>query len=129
MCTSRARPLGLGMMAWAGREFAVAQDAQLPAERLLGDRDAELLKYPLRQIDQPPAHHAVNRWDRAALDHPRDGLALGITELRGLARRLAITKAVGAPRVEPQHPIPDDLKPNPAELRCLCVNRLADRKA
>lgn len=82
-------------MAWAGREFAVAQGAQLPAERLLGDRDAELLKDPLRQIDQPPAHHAVNRWDRAALDHPRDGLALGITELRGRKPALGFLPALG----------------------------------
>jgi hypothetical protein len=42
-------------MARAGRQLAIAHGAQLPAERLLGDRDAALLEYPLRQIDQPPA--------------------------------------------------------------------------
>jgi len=56
------------MVARSGREFAVAHSAQLPAERLLGDRDAEFLEDPLRQIDQPPAHHAMDRRDRAALD-------------------------------------------------------------
>ena len=78
------------MMTRAGRELAIAHGAQLPAERLLGDRDAELLEYPLRQIDQPPAHHAMDRRDWAALDHPRNGLALGVIELGGLARRFAV---------------------------------------
>jgi hypothetical protein len=59
----------------------------------------------------------MNRWDRSALDHPRDGLALGIVELRGLARRFAVKQAVRASRVEPQHPIADDLKSDTAELR------------
>ena len=42
------------MMTRPSREFAVAHGAQLSAERLLGDDDAELLEDPLRQIDQPP---------------------------------------------------------------------------
>src|SRR5450759_4000307 len=53
----------------------------------LGDRDTELLVYPLRKIDQPPAHDTVDRRDRAALDHPHNRLALHIIELRGLAWR------------------------------------------
>src|SRR5947207_804144 len=42
----------LSMVARSGREFAVAHGpgcAQLPAERLLGNRDAEFLEDPLRQ--------------------------------------------------------------------------------
>jgi hypothetical protein len=74
------------MVARSGREFAVAHGPQLPAERLLGNRDAELLEDPLRQIDQSPAHHAVNRRDRATLDHAGDGLALPVVELGRLAR-------------------------------------------
>jgi hypothetical protein len=35
------------------------------AERLFGDREAELLENPLRQVDQPPAHYAMDRRDRA----------------------------------------------------------------
>src|SRR5262249_31260112 len=65
----------------SGRELAVAHGAQLPAERLLGDRDAEFLEDPLRQIDQPPAHHAMDRRDRAALDHAGDGPPLKVIEL------------------------------------------------
>ena len=48
------------VMARPCEELAIAHGAQLPAERLLGDRDAELLEDPLCQIDQPPKHHAVD---------------------------------------------------------------------
>jgi hypothetical protein len=38
----------LCVMALSGGEFAVAHGPELPAERLLGDRDAEFLEDPLR---------------------------------------------------------------------------------
>jgi hypothetical protein len=78
------------VVAWPGRELAIAHGPQLPAQGLLGDGDAELLEDPLRQIDQPPAHHTVDRRDWAALDCPRNSLALGVIELGGLAGRLAV---------------------------------------
>src|SRR5580704_11155601 len=78
------------MMAGPGRDLAIAHGSQLPAQCLLGDGDAVLLEDPLRQIDQPPTHHAVDCRDRTALDHPRDGLALRIVELRGLAARRTV---------------------------------------
>ena len=83
------------MMAWPSREFAIAHSPQLPAQSLLGDGDAELLKDPLRQIDQPPAHHAVYRRYRTALDHSGDRLALAIIEFGGLAWRLSVQQPVG----------------------------------
>ena len=104
------------MMAGTGRKLAIAHGSQLPAQCLLGDGDAELLEDPLRQIDQPPAHNTMDRRDRATFDHPRDGLALGIVELWGLARRFAVKQAVRASRIEPDHPIPDDLESDTAEL-------------
>jgi hypothetical protein len=104
------------MVARSGREFAVAHGAQLPAERLLGDRDAELFEDPLCQIDQSPAHHAVNRWNRATLNHVADGLALDVVELGRLARRLAVQETVRPSLVEVQHPVPDDLKPDAANF-------------
>jgi hypothetical protein len=73
----------------------------------------------LRQIDQPQAHHAMDSGDWAALDHPRNGLAMGIIELRGLARRFAVQQAVRPPGIEPQHPISNDLKPDAAHPCCL----------
>jgi hypothetical protein len=39
----------------------------------------------LCQIDQPPAHHAMDRRNRPTLNHPGDGLALDIVELGRLA--------------------------------------------
>jgi len=60
------------MMARASRKFAIPYGAQFPAQGLLGDRHAELLEYPLTEIDKPPTHDAVNRRDRAILDHLRD---------------------------------------------------------
>src|SRR6266850_642751 len=86
------------MMAGSCRELAVAHRAKLPAQRLFGDRDVELLVDPLRQIDQPPAHYTVDRRDRAALDHPHNRLALHIIELRGLAWRFAVKQAGSTPR-------------------------------
>ena len=77
------RALGLSVVARPGREFAVAHGAQLPAERLLGNRDAEFLEDRLRQIDQPPADHAVHCRNWATLDDADDGLALDVVELDG----------------------------------------------
>ena len=110
------RALSLSMVTWSGRQFAVAHGAQLSAERLLGYGDAKFLENPLRQIDQPPAHHAVNRRDRATLNHLRDNSALGIIELRGLAWRFAVKQPVRTACIEPQHPVPNDLKPDAADL-------------
>ena len=57
------RALGLRVVARTGREFAIAHLAQFPAQSLHSDGEAELLKHPLRQIDQPPARDG----SRAAL--------------------------------------------------------------
>ena len=54
------RARGLRVMARPCGELAIAHGAQLPAQRLLGDRDAELLEDRLCQIDEPPTHHAVD---------------------------------------------------------------------
>src|SRR5260370_21175421 len=115
--------LRLRMMAGSCRELAVAHRAKLPAQRLFGDRDAELLVYPLRKIDQPPAHYTVDRRDRAALDHPHNRLALHIIELRGLTRRFAVEQTCSPPRIEPHHPVPNDLKSDATDLRRLGARR------
>src|SRR5215471_10269147 len=80
----------LSVVARPGREFAVAHGPELPADCLLGDRDAEFLKYPLRQIDQPPAHHAVDRRDRTTFNHAGKCSAVAVVELGWLPRRLAV---------------------------------------
>src|SRR5262245_55014478 len=90
----------LSVVARPGREFAVAHRPELPAECLLGDRDAELLKYPLRQIDQPPAHHAVDRRDRPTFDHAGKCSPLTVVELGWLPRRLAVQETIRPSCVE-----------------------------
>src|SRR5262245_56476467 len=96
-------------------------------------RDAEFLEDPLRQIDQPPAHHAMHRRDRATLDHAGDGLPLSVVELGRLSCRLAIQETVRTAGVEAQHPVPDDLKSDTADLgrlgaRCPSVDSRAWQK-
>src|SRR5260370_22282838 len=57
----------LGMMPGARRQPAEPHGPQFPAQGLRADRHAKLLEHPLRQIDEPPAHHAMDRRDRTAL--------------------------------------------------------------
>src|SRR3954451_5943442 len=87
---SRHRGLALGVMARTGRELAIVHGAQLPAKRLLGNRDAELLPEPLDEIDQAPAHHAMDRRDRTLVDPGHQGRAMRVGELGRLAGRLAV---------------------------------------
>ena len=110
-------------MAGTSREFAITHGPQLPAQGLLGDGDTELFEDPLSKIDQAPAYDAVDRRDRAPLDHAGDRLALCSVEFGGPAWRLAIQQAVSASRVEPQHPVADNLKADPADLRSLGTPR------
>jgi hypothetical protein len=97
-------------MARPGRELAKVQGAQLAAQRLLGDRDPELLPDPLHQVDQTPAHHPVNGRDRALLDHPLQGRALLAIEQRLGARGLAGPEPFRSRGVEVQHPVAHDLQ-------------------
>src|SRR5262249_15049149 len=53
---------------------------------------------------------------RATSDHAGDGLPLSVVELGGLSCRLAIQETVRTAGVEAQHPAPDDLKPDTADL-------------
>ena len=53
------RALGLGVMARPGGELAVAERAQLAAQRLPGDANPELLPYPLEQ-DEPVSRKMAN---------------------------------------------------------------------
>jgi hypothetical protein len=63
-------------MARPRRELAKTHVPQFPAERLLGDLEAKLLEQPPRQIDQPPAHDAMQGGEGAVLPHLPQHLAL-----------------------------------------------------
>ena len=100
-----------------GRELAIAHCTHLAAQSLHRDRDAELLPQPLAKIAQPPAHHAMRRRDRAAVDLRRQRLAVRVGE-QGLGTRgLAVEQPVGPTGVEAQHPVPDDLQGEVAQQR------------
>lgn len=47
------------IVARACQELAEAQSAHFSPQQLLGDQQAELESNPLRQLDQPPANHAL----------------------------------------------------------------------
>src|ERR1700731_1383880 len=74
---SRRGFLVLRMMARSRRELAKAHMPQLAAERRLGDRDPELFEEPLRQIDQPPAHDAMQGGNRPIFHDPAARLGAG----------------------------------------------------
>jgi hypothetical protein len=109
------RALGLGVVARPGGELAEAHGAQLAAERLLGDRDPELLPQPLAQVDEAPAHHAVDGGRRAALDRRRQRRPVRVVQPGWLAGGLAVAQPARALGVEPQHPVADDLQRHPAD--------------
>ena len=106
---------GLRVMARAGRELAVAHGPQLPAQGLLGHTDAELLQDPLREIDQPPAHDAMDRRDRTTFDHFRDRGPVRVVQPRGLSGRLAVDQTIRPIGVELHHPVPHDLQRDTAD--------------
>jgi hypothetical protein len=103
-------------MARTGRELAIAQSPQLARQRLLGDRDPEFLPEPLDQIDETPAHHAVDGRNGPLLDDDLQGLSVLIVEPRRSPWRSAGQKALGSMRVEAQHPIAHDLQRHAADL-------------
>jgi hypothetical protein len=76
----------------------------------------ELLKHLLAKIDDPPPHNAMDTRHRPIFDHARESCAVFVFEQRRLAGRLAINEAIGAIRIERQHPVSNNLEPDPANL-------------
>ena len=109
--------LVLGMVARPRGELHVAQLLQLPADIGLVERDGKFVMEPLDEIDQPPANNPMDRRGRAALDNIDQCLALRIVEPRTRLRGLAIEQAVGATGIEPQHPVPHNLKSDTTDPR------------
>src|SRR5262249_51750710 len=71
----------------------------------------------------------MDRRDRAPLDHVGDGLTLEVIELGRMTRGLAVHESVRAAGVEAEIPVPDDLKPDAAELGRLGARRtVIDRR-
>src|SRR5437763_11493797 len=113
------RSLRLGMIARSSSELAITQAAQLAAQCLPGDVDPKLLPKPLAEIDQAPAHDAMDGGDRTALDYCRQRCARLLGQPRLRPRRLAIDQAIRSFLVEPQHPVPNDLQTDIADPRSI----------
>src|SRR5215213_4359539 len=118
-CKSAPSLRVLGVVTRAGRELAIAQASQVPAQRRLADRNPEFLPDPQGQILQPPANHSVDRRRRAALPHLGQDLALVVVQLAGVPRGLAVDQALRAASVELHNPVPKGLQPDAADPRCL----------
>ena len=78
--------------------------------------DPVLLPEPLHQVDQAPAHHPMDRRDRAVFDHLEQMPTMLIAQDRGLARRFAVQKAVGTLGIEAQDPVAQGLQPHATDL-------------
>lgn len=65
---------------------------------------------PPRQIDQPSADNHVNPLDRAIFRILHERPTLGIVENRRRTGSLAVQEAIGAARVERDHPVAHDRK-------------------
>lgn len=121
--------LGLTVMAWARRQLAKTHRTQLAAERLVGDADPKLVPQPLAEVDDAPAHDAMNRRYRPALNRRCQRRPMSLVQTRRLPRRLAVDQSVRAIGVELQHPVPDDLPRHPTDLRRLGTRRpVVDRR-
>jgi hypothetical protein len=59
----------------------------------------------LAEIDDPPAHDAMDRRRRAVLGDARQHGAMFVIQKRRLPRRLAIDKAIRAVGVETKNPV------------------------
>ena len=93
--------------------MAEPQALQHPIDRVIRDRDAELLLDPLHQIAGPPAHHIVHGGDRALL-HQRCQLGLlGRRQLRGCPWRAVIDQPLRAALIEAMDPIAQRLRSMP----------------
>ena len=78
-----------------GGELGIAHRPQLPAQRLPADREAEALPDPLHEVDEAPAHHAVEIGLRTRLDRRGERRAMLRLQERRLARRLAVDQPGG----------------------------------
>jgi hypothetical protein len=70
----------------------------------------------LGKINQPPADNAVQIRLRPDVNDLSKRCTLRIGKQRRLAWCFPIKQAAGAMLIEVQNPIPDDLKPDPANL-------------
>jgi hypothetical protein len=91
-------------MAGAGRELAITHLAQRAAESLLGDGDTKFLENPLAEINNPPAHHPMDRRNRPALEDCGQRRVMSVVQPQRLSRSFAIDQPFRSIGVELHHP-------------------------
>lgn len=101
----------------AGGEAAEPHGAELPSHRLAADADAELFSRPLDEVEQPLPDDAVEIRLLSFLDRIPQQYTLFIGQTRWRSRPLAIDQPVRSFRVEPQHPVTNDLEANAGQAR------------
>ena len=109
------------MVARTSRKLGKAHGPQFPPNGRLVQRDAEFLEDPTHEVLAPPAHHAVDRRDRSAINHFGQSPALCHVQLRLIAGRLAVDQSARSTSVEAQNPIADDLQRHPADPSGICA--------
>jgi len=95
---------------------AIVHRAEHPAQRLFGDRNLKLIVKPLPEIDDPPAHHAVDRGVRTALDDRRERGKMRGVQKRRLAGRLLVDQPLRPESVEFDDPVSNDLQGHATHL-------------
>src|SRR5262249_728474 len=75
--------------------------------------------HPQKQTPRPPAHHPMDRSDRALLYDSAEKGPMGGVELGRHPRRRNIDETVRSLLVEPDHPVPQRLTIHAANLRRL----------
>ena len=121
------------MMARTGGELGKTERLEFAPEGCLVNLDAELLKDPAHKVFAPPSYDAVDAHDRTALNDLSQGAALLLVQLCGTAWRFEVDEPGRATFVEPQHPIPNDLKrhaakPSRIRARATIVDRRQRQK-
>ena len=96
-----------------------AQGLEGTIDRIVRYREPELLMQPHDQIARPPAHHAMDRSDRALLYDAGEKGLMNSVELGRHPRRRNIDETVRSLLVEPDHPVPQRLTIHAANLRRL----------
>src|SRR5258708_40246564 len=96
-----------------------AQGLEGARDRIVRSRDPELLMQPHDQTARPPAHHAMDRSDRALLYDAGEKGRMNSVELGRHPRRRNIDETVRSLLVEPDHPVPQHLTIHATNLRRL----------
>ena len=99
-----------GMMVRPRGKLGISHRLEHTAERAFVDGDAVFLIDPKRQILETPAHDTVNRRDWPALDKAAQLLSLPGIQYRSFSGCLAVHKTGGSLGIEPNNPVPDDLR-------------------